>query len=106
MTKDRVRRELLNNEGSVYMVVERSSTHPVEYAYMLIALHQGEWHTIRTFDNAHAAEEQHEHAYIRNEKQPPVTTEASVNDAMVAAERKIRLEWADIVYEWKQTWHQ
>lgn len=53
------------------MVVERSSTHPVEYAIVLLAFRGGVWQTVRTFDNAHDPTEHHEHRYIGSEKQPP-----------------------------------
>lgn len=43
------------------MVVERSSTHPVEYAITLIVQRDGAWHAVRVFDNAHDPDEHHEH---------------------------------------------
>jgi hypothetical protein len=41
----------------VQIIVERSSTHPVEYAIVLLVERDGVWHTVRTFDNAHAPDE-------------------------------------------------
>lgn len=106
MTKDRAFRRPLDDQQTVVMIRERSSTHPVEYAYMLIVFYESEWHTVRTFDNAHSPDEHHEHVYVRDEKQAPVITKGPINDAMTAAERKLVLEWADIVSEWEKTWHQ
>jgi hypothetical protein len=61
------------------------------------------WHTVRTFDNAHAPEEHHEHRYIGSEKQAPIVTHGPVNDAMHAVETKIRGDLSDIVRSWEHT---
>ena len=99
--KDREREYPLAPDVSVR--ITRSSVHPVDYAIVLVVLRDGEWKTVRTFDNAHDSEEHHEHAYVGDEKQTPVITRGSVNDAMSAALLKLRDEWADIVNEWEQT---
>lgn len=62
MPKDRTPRRFLASD--VQLVVERSSEHPIEYAIMLLALRDGRWRTVRTFDNAHDPSEHHEHAYV------------------------------------------
>jgi hypothetical protein len=87
----------------VMMVLERSSTHPVEYAIVLLVRRNGIWHTVRTFDNAHNPQEHHEHRYLGSEKQAPIVTYGAVNDAMYAAEAKIREGWSDIVRSWENT---
>jgi hypothetical protein len=46
---------------------------------------------------------QDEHRYIGSEKQEPIITQGSVNDAMHAAEVKIRGGWSDIVRSWENT---
>jgi hypothetical protein len=83
------------------MVIERSSAHPVEYAIMLFLERDGEWHTLRTFDNAHEPNEHHEHRYVGSEKQEPIVTHGPVNDGMHAAELKLLRDWRDIVHEWE-----
>lgn len=85
------------------VVIERSSIHPVEYAIVLLALREGMWHTVRTFDNAHDPEEHHEHRYVGAEKQPPIVTHGPVNEAIHAAEVKLLGDWGDIVCEWERT---
>jgi hypothetical protein len=99
MPKDRSRRRRVARD--VRIVVERSSTHPVEYAIMLLVEHEGAWHTVRTFDNAHSPEEHHEHRYVGSEKQDPIITHSSLNEAMSAAEIKLLESWSDIVLSWK-----
>jgi hypothetical protein len=99
MTKDRTRRRFLASD--VQLVVERSSEHPVEYAIVLLALRDGRWRTVRTFDNAHGPSEHHEHEYVGEKKQPPTVTHGPANDAMHAAELKLLREWRDIVHGWE-----
>jgi len=101
MPKDRTRRRFLTSD--VQLVVERSSEHPVEYAIVLLALWDGRWRTVRTFDNAHDPSEHHEHTYVGQEKQAPTVTYGPVNDAMYAAELKLLRDWRDIVQAWEHT---
>ncbi len=101
MPKDRTRELFLAPD--VLVVVQRSSAHPVEYAILLLVERDGVWHTVRTFDNAHAPEEHHEHRYVRSEKQAPVVASGPVNEAMRAAEVKLLGGWGDIVRSWENT---
>lgn len=99
MTKDRTRRRELARD--VQIIVERSSTHPVEYAIVLLVERDSVWHTVRTFDNAHATEEHHEHRYLGSDKQPSIVSHGPPNDAMHAAEIKLLTSWSDIVRSWE-----
>jgi hypothetical protein len=101
MPKDRTRRYRLAPD--VLVVIQRSSAHPVEYAIVLLVERDGAWHTVRIFDNAHDPTEHHEHRFIGSEKQEPIVTRGSVNDAMHAAEVKLRGGWFDIVRSWENT---
>jgi hypothetical protein len=101
VTKDRTRRRELARD--VQIVVERSSTHPVEYAIVLLVERDGAWHTVRTFDNAHAPDEHHEHRYVGSDKQPPIVSHGPPNGAMHAAEIKLLTSWSDIVRSWEST---
>jgi hypothetical protein len=94
------RRRLAPN---LLMVVERSSAYPIEYAIVLLLERDGGVHTVRTFDNAHAPTEHHEHRYVGAEKQEPIVTHGPINDAMHAAEVKLRRGWRDIVRSWGST---
>jgi hypothetical protein len=99
--KDRSRRRRVAHD--VRIVVERSSVHPVEYAIVLLAERDGAWHTVRTFDNAHATDEHHEHRYLGSEKQSPIVAYGPPNGAMRAAEIKLLDSWRDIVRSWEST---
>jgi hypothetical protein len=102
MPKDRRRRRRLARD--VRIVMERTSSHPIEYAIMLVVRRDGRWHTVRTFDNAHDRQEHHEHRYVGSEKQPPTVVHGPVNEVMHAAELKLLGGWRDIVDEWEHTW--
>ena len=83
MTKDRTRRRELARD--VQIIVERD----------------GAWQTVRTFDNAHAIDEHHEHRYMGSDKQAPIVSYGPPNDAMHAAEIKLLTSWSDIVRSWE-----
>jgi hypothetical protein len=101
VSKDRSRVE--HPGPGVRIHIMRSSTHPVEYAVVIVVWREGRWHTVRTFDNAHDAEEHHEHGYIGAEKQPPTVTHGPINEAMHAAIVMARRWWADVVDAWERT---
>ena len=101
MTKDRIRELFLAPD--VLVVLQRSSAHPFEYAIVLLVEHDGVRHTVRTFDNAHAPEEHHEHRYVGSDKQAPIVRHGPVNEAMNAAEVKLIDGWGDIVRSWENT---
>lgn len=69
---------------------------------MLLVARDGVWHTVRTFDNAHAPHEHHEHRYVGDEKQAPIVTYGAANEAMHAAEAKLESSWPDIVRSWEK----
>lgn len=78
---------------------------PVSYAITLESIEDGEWTTVRLWDNADAIDEHHEHEHTRaGGKQPPVLLDfGSVNEAMAAAIRKARTEAREIVRQWRQS---
>ncbi len=45
---------------------------------MLLVERDGEWHTVRTFDNAHDPTEHHEHRYVGSKKQEPISRSRSL----------------------------
>lgn len=78
---------------------------PVSYAIVLESLEDGEWTTVRLWDNADVVDEHHEHAYTRaGGKQAPAILEfSSSNDAMAAAIRKAKAEAPVIVRQWRES---
>ena len=67
---------------------------PVSYAITLESLEDGEWLTVRLWDNADAVDEHHEHEYTRasGKQAPAVLDFSSPNEAMAAAIRKAKTE--------------
>lgn len=78
---------------------------PVSYAIVLEILEDGEWTTVRLWDNADAVDEHHEHEYARaGGKQAPVVLDfSSPNEAMAAAIRKAKVEAPEIVRQWRES---
>lgn len=76
---------------------------PISYAITLEVLEDGEWTTIRLWDNADAVDEHHEHAYTPQRGKQPATllTFDSSNDAMAAAIRKAKSTAPEIVRKWQ-----
>ncbi|MGV1047790.1 MAG: hypothetical protein ACOYD4_04595 [Solirubrobacterales bacterium] len=76
---------------------------PYLYAITLELVEDGEWHTVRLWDNADALDEHHEHAYSREGgKQAPRMLEfASANAAMAAAIAEAKGRVREIVRQWR-----
>jgi hypothetical protein len=77
---------------------------PITYAITLELSEDGDWTTIRLWDNADDPDEHHEHVYRRaSGKQPPtVLRHGSANEAMAAAIREAKLKATDIVQRWEK----
>lgn len=76
---------------------------PVSYAIVLESLEDGEWTTVRLWDNADVVDEHHEHEYTRaGGKQAPAVLEfSSPNEGMAAAIRKAKTGAPEIVRQWR-----
>lgn len=76
---------------------------PLSYAITLEVAVEGQWTTIRLWDNADAVTEHHEHEHTQAQgKQPPtILPFASVNSAMAAAIEKASGEWPAIMRRWR-----
>ena len=77
---------------------------PINYAITLEVYAGGHWETIRLWDNAHDADEHHEHPYRRSGgKQPPLLrVHPTVNDAMADAIARARGQAEEHVRQWKE----
>lgn len=98
------REVLLEVEPDVQVRYIRSEAPPpVSYAVTLEVEVEGDWATVRLWDNSHALDEHHEHPYTREGgKQEPLVHEfASANQAMAAAIGKAKRNASEIVREWR-----
>lgn len=85
------------------ILVTRSSAYPISYAITLVTEHDGEECAVRTYDNAHAADEHHMHRYIGGQKQPPTVMTGDINEAMADAMGDLMRNWRCYVEDWKAT---
>jgi hypothetical protein len=78
---------------------------PVSYAITLESLENGEWTTVRLWDNADAVDEHHEHEHTRTggKQAAAILDFDSPNVAMAAAIRKAKGEVPEIVRQWRES---
>jgi hypothetical protein len=78
---------------------------PVSYAITLETFEDGEWTTVRLWDNADAVDEHHEHEYTRasGKQAAAVLDFGSQNEAMAAAIKKAKAEAPEIVRQWRES---
>jgi hypothetical protein len=78
---------------------------PVSYAITLEIHEDGEWTTVRLWDNADAVDEHHEHEYARasGKQAPAVLDFSSPNEAMAAAIKKGKTDAPGIVRQWRES---
>ncbi len=76
-----------------------------ERARDLESLEDGEWTTVRLWDNADVVDEHHEHEYTRagGKKAPAILEFSSSNEAMAAAIKKAKTEAPEIVRQWRES---
>jgi hypothetical protein len=76
---------------------------PVSYAITLEHLFDGNWTTVRLWDNADGVDEHHEHEHTRagGKQAPEVHEFESPNRAMAAAIRKAKSEAQRFVKQWR-----
>ena len=80
----------------------RSERIPIRYAISLEMRVEGNWTTIRLWDNAHEANEHHEHEYTRSKGKgdPAVHPFRLINEAMASAMTRAQQDWQAIRDRW------
>lgn len=81
----------------------RSEQPPVQYAISLETHVDGQWTTIRLWDNAHDVNEHHEHEYTRRQgkRDPTLHPFRSINEAMAAAMTRAAQDWQAFLNNWE-----
>ena len=70
------------------------------YSVTLVARHDGEWRTIRVYDNAHGRNDMHRHTLSRG-KEPAVTFhQGTASEAFQAALESIDRGYEEMVIGW------
>lgn len=82
----------------------RSERIPIRYAIVLETQVEGDWTAIHLWDNAHGANEHHEHEYTRSKGKgdPLIHPFVSINEAMAAAMTRAGQDWQAILENWKK----
>ncbi len=78
---------------------------PISYAITLESLDDGDWMTVRLWDNADAIDEHHEHEHTRTggKQAATILDFDSPNVAMAAAIKKAKGKALEIVRQWRES---
>lgn len=83
----------------VWFVTERGAV--LSYSIVLVAQHEGAWHTIRVYDNAHGENEMHRHT-LAGGKQPAEAFHAGgFGAAMRAARAEVLAGYEKMIESWR-----
>lgn len=76
---------------------------PYSYAITLELIEEGEWRTVRLWDNADGLDGHHEHEHTRRggKQVPRILEFASENEAMAAAIAEAKQRVEEIVRQWR-----
>jgi hypothetical protein len=101
-------REVFDQVGPGVRVRYRRSEPPPPYTYAVtveVEVAEESWIAVRLWDNADDVNEHHMHRYTQREgkQSPEILSFNSVNEAMAAAKKEAREEWAEIVRQWLQS---
>jgi hypothetical protein len=88
-----------NAELVVWFLTERASV--ISYSVVLLALHEGAWHTVRVYDNAHGANEMHRYT-VAGGKQPAEPVHAGeAGEAMRSARDEVLAGYEKMIEAWR-----
>ncbi len=84
----------------VWFVTERGAV--ISYSVVLVARHQGAWHTIRVYDNAHGHNEMHRHTASAGKQAAEAFSKASeFGEAMRAARAEVLAGYEKMIEAWR-----
>lgn len=87
-------------ELSVWFATERGAV--VSYAVVLLAFHEGAWHTVRVYDNAHDRNEMHRHTFRGGKERAEVFHAGEFGEAMRSAREEVLGEYGTMVEAWRR----
>lgn len=101
-------REVLQEIEPGVRVRYRRSEPPPPYTYAVTVEAddgEGQWQTVRLWDNADDVHEHHVHQYSRRggKEKPMILKFNSINEAMAAAKEEARMKAAEIVRQWRES---
>ena len=86
-------------EVLVWFVTERGKV--VSYSVVLVAQHQGAWHTIRVYDNAHGQNEVHRHTLAGGKQSAESFLPGDFGEAMRAAQAEVLARYDKMIEAWQ-----
>ena len=84
----------------VWFLTERGRV--VSYAVVVLALHEGEWHPVRVYDNAHGRHEVHRHTLTAGKQPADTFHEGGPAEAMRAARDEVLAGYARMIEAWRR----
>lgn len=73
----------------------------ISYSVVLAARHQGVWHTVRVYDNAHGRDEMHRHTFSGGKQPGEQLAAADHGQAMRSARREILIGYEKMIEAWR-----
>lgn len=84
----------------MWFLTERGQA--VSYAVVLLTEHEGAWHPVRVYDNAHGQNEAHRHT-LKGGKQPAeLFHQGSYAEAMRAARNEVLAGYETMIEGWRR----
>jgi hypothetical protein len=74
----------------------------VSYAVVLLALHEGRWHTVRVYDNAHGQNEMHRHTLSGGKQGAEEFQAGEFGEAMRTAREDVLSGYATMIESWRR----
>jgi len=86
-------------ELSVWFATDRGVL--VNYAVVLIVEHDGAWHTVRVYDNAHGQNEMHRHTLGGGKQPARPFHEGDCGEAMRIARDEVLARYENMIEGWR-----
>ena len=73
----------------------------ISYSVVLLALHDGSWHTVRVYDNAHGTNEVHRHTIAQGKRPAEPVHAGEAGEAMRAARDEVLAGYEKMIEAWR-----
>ena len=74
----------------------------IGYAVVLLALHEGRWHAVRVYDNAHGQNEMHRHTLTGGKQAAEPFHLGESGEAMRDAREAVLSGYATMIESWRR----
>jgi hypothetical protein len=73
----------------------------ISYSVVLVALHEGEWHTVRVYDNAHGTNEMHRHTLAEGKQAAEPFHAGRAGEALRVARDEVISGYEKMIEAWR-----